>query len=98
MWTEPFSWLRNRFPLEPRGNRVICHNLFNISRDSGQCHVDQDRVQKLVAIFKEMEHIRKFINGAFRQELPSRDPYIIPKNWGRITHRARARERKIKAK
>ena len=58
--------------------------------------------KKLVANFKkEMEIIRKFINDAFQEELPSLGtphPYIIPKNWGRITHRARRPERKNKTK
>ncbi len=47
--------------------------------------------KKLVTNFKdEMEKIRIFINDAFQEELPSLGtprPYIIPKNWGRITYR-----------
>jgi len=52
----------------------------------------QERMyKKLVTNFKdEMEKIRKFINDAFQEELPPLGtpyPYIIPKNWNRITYR-----------
>ena len=72
-------------------------------RDSPYAQDVQDTMyKKLVANFKkEMEIIRKFINDAFQEELPSLGtphPYIIPKNWGRITHRARRPERKNKTK
>ena len=49
------------------------------------------RYKTFVKKFKnDMEKIRKFINDAFQAELPflgTPYPYIIPKNWGRITYR-----------
>jgi hypothetical protein len=51
------------------------------------------RYKNLVGEFRrEMENIRCFINDAFQVELPplgTRRPYIIPKNWGPITYRAK---------
>jgi hypothetical protein len=71
-------------------------------RDSPYAKNVQDTMyKKLVANFKkEIETIRKFINDAFQEELPSLGtphPYIIPKNWGRITYRNAKNAAKTKA-
>ena len=57
------------------------------------CSNEKDeKYEKVVRDFKnEMEKIRRFINDAFKEELPHLGtpyPYIIPSDWGYIRQRA----------
>ena len=82
--------------------RDLAQNCRGVRDSPYDDNVQETMYKKLVANFKEeMENIRKFINDAFQEELPSLGtpyPYIIPKNWGRITHRPRRPQQKIKTK
>ncbi len=77
--------------------RVLAQKCTHVSRSPRMSLVREQsrdtRYKNLVGEFRrEMENIRCFINDAFQEELPplgTRRPYIIPKNWGPITYRAK---------